>query len=301
MQTYLTLSAQRRLWPYLRERFPLHVHGPLIAMLVWALAACAGGAGFAQILPAVLVLTGFFFQVRVFDEHKDAAIDAAWRRELPVPRGLITLAELRRVAWFVLLVQGVLHAVWLREQAPWFVLLAGFLLVMGREFFLGDRLRANLLLYGATHMLLLPLVAFYAATLSGRPAGELFGRCWPALVAVYFAGFALEIGRKLRAPEGERPGVETYSAVYGPARATMLWLAAVVLGGWFALLALDRAGAPTSFFCLLLFAAFLVAFPALRFIEQPEATLAKRVEQAAGWWMLTQLALLGAAGWLTAP
>ena len=37
----------------------------------------------------------FFFLLRVLDEHKDQDVDRRWRPELPVPRGLVSLAELR--------------------------------------------------------------------------------------------------------------------------------------------------------------------------------------------------------------
>src|SRR5439155_297122 len=37
----------------------------------------------------------FFFLLRVLDEHKDEDVDRRFRPELPVPRGLVTLAELR--------------------------------------------------------------------------------------------------------------------------------------------------------------------------------------------------------------
>jgi 4-hydroxybenzoate polyprenyltransferase len=47
---------------------------------------------------AVLVLFGLFFQLRVADEHKDNEDDTKYRPERPVPRGLVTLGELRVVA-----------------------------------------------------------------------------------------------------------------------------------------------------------------------------------------------------------
>ena len=53
------------------------------------------------IVVAVLVLFGFFFQLRVADEHKDNEDDTKYRPERPVPRGLVTLKELRVVAFVV--------------------------------------------------------------------------------------------------------------------------------------------------------------------------------------------------------
>ena len=94
----------KRWWTYQNERFPLFAHGPLIA----AFSACA--VSFSSLLRGALVpgwqmfVTAFgvcllmFLQLRIADEFKDADEDARWRPYRPVPRGLVTLAELRVVA-----------------------------------------------------------------------------------------------------------------------------------------------------------------------------------------------------------
>src|SRR5262245_51703150 len=92
-----------RLWQYQEERFPLTRHGPLIAAFgasAVCLSALLRGAtpDLVAMLIAILVLFGFFFQLRVADEHKDNEEDTKYRPERPVPRGLVTLAELRGVA-----------------------------------------------------------------------------------------------------------------------------------------------------------------------------------------------------------
>ena len=66
-----------RLWVYQAERFPVFQHGALIAAFgssaVCLSALLRGGTpDIIAILVAVLVLFGFFFQLRVADEHKEA-------------------------------------------------------------------------------------------------------------------------------------------------------------------------------------------------------------------------------------
>ena len=92
-----------RLWEYQAERFPVFKHGALIAAFgasAVCLSALLRGAtpNLLAVAVAVLVLFGFFFQLRVADEHKDNEDDTKYRPERPVPRGLVTLKELRGVA-----------------------------------------------------------------------------------------------------------------------------------------------------------------------------------------------------------
>ena len=47
----------------------------------------------------------------------------------------------------------------------------------------------------------------------------------------------IEIGRKIRAPADEEVGVNTYSAIWGPRVASLVWLAAMLTTGICATLA----------------------------------------------------------------
>ena len=99
-----------RLWEYQGERFPIFKHGVLIAAF-GASAVCLSALlreavpDWRAIVVAVLVLFGLFFQLRVADEHKDNEEDTKFRPERPVPRGLVTLGELRVVAFVVAAIQ----------------------------------------------------------------------------------------------------------------------------------------------------------------------------------------------------
>src|SRR5690606_35635674 len=107
-------SLASRLWTYQAERFPVLKHGALIAafgasaVCVSALLRDVASVSPFAILVACIVLFGFFIQLRVADEHKDHVEDSKYRPERPVPRGLVTLGELRGVAFVAAAVQVVL-------------------------------------------------------------------------------------------------------------------------------------------------------------------------------------------------
>jgi len=187
----------------------------------------------------------FFFELRVADEFKDAEDDARWRPYRPVPRGLVTLGELRVAALAAVLVQLTL-ALWLEPRlllpllATW-----AYMGLMTREFWVREWLRAHPVTVLWSHMLVVPLIDLYATACdwipsgSGRAIGP--GLAW-FLVASFFNGMVVEIGRKIRAPADEETGVETYSALWGPLRATLAWLtlmACTLLAATFAARAVD--------------------------------------------------------------
>jgi 4-hydroxybenzoate polyprenyltransferase len=76
-------------------------------------------------------------------------------------------------------------------------------------------------------MLVMPLIAFYVSAFDWlcdcRPIPN--GLEWLLLLS-FACGLVLEIGRKIKAPNTERPGVDTYSAIWGIPRALAAWIAA---------------------------------------------------------------------------
>src|SRR3954452_8052377 len=97
-------------------------------------------------------------------------------------------------------------------------------------------------------MLIMPLIDLYAtacdwiAAGSGAPPG--LGLLW-FLLASFFNGMIVEIGRKIRSPSDEEKGVQTYSAIWGPRAAVLAWFFVMTLTTIFALLAAHAVGATT--------------------------------------------------------
>jgi 4-hydroxybenzoate polyprenyltransferase len=222
-----------RWWIYQKERFPLAAHAPLIA----AFSACAvsfssllRGAPvpkFSAYAVAFIVCLLMFLQLRIADEFKDAEDDAKWRPYRAVPRGLVKLSELRIVFVIAALIQLAL-ALWLDVRLVWVLGIAwSYLALMSVEFFARDWLKARPVIYLLTHMGIMPLVDFFATACDWIPAtGHApHGLGW-FLTASFCNGIVIEIGRKLRQPEDEEEGVETYSRLWGKRGGMIVWLIA---------------------------------------------------------------------------
>jgi len=282
-----------RWWIYQRERFPVFNHGALIAAFSLS-AVCyssllRGSARFPSLKTiAVAFLTSFLFflQLRLADEFKDAADDARYRPYRPVPRGLVTLHELGVAALIAGAVQLML-ALWL---APGLLLLLiltwGYLLVMTREFFVSTWLKRHAVHYLWSHMLILPLIDLYVSACDWFPAGGLpSGLAW-LLGLSFLNGVVVEVGRKLRVPEDEEFGVETYSSLWGGAGAIAVWLASMALAG----LVATMAGRRVEFAAVVVSIAALVfltsALCALRVLRHPKPGSGKIIEAMSGVWTI---------------
>lgn len=166
----------------------------------------------------------FFLQLRIADEFKDLEEDSRWRPYRPVPRGLVTLRELAMVFAAGTLAQLAL-ALWLE---PRLVLLLGitwiYLAAMSKEFFVRRWLQGKHLLYMGSHMAIMPLIDLYATSSDWMLAGDAPppGLFW-FLCASLCNGMVIEIGRKIRRPQDEEEGVNTYSHVWGRPRAVAAW------------------------------------------------------------------------------
>lgn len=224
-----------RWWIYQKERFPIFAHGPLVivfclsVMLFSALQqAPAEMPEFLKIAGAIISTLILFFQLRVADEHKDFEIDSRYRPHRAVPRGLVTLPELARLAYIGAGIQFVIAMRLDVGLVPFLVGIWLYLGLMTKEFFIPDWLRRHPVAYLLSHMLIMPLIAFYISAFDwlcecrDLPAG--LG--W-LLALSFFCGLVLEIGRKIKAPTKERTGVETYSGLWGLRFSAVVWVACI--------------------------------------------------------------------------
>lgn len=235
-------SRLQRIWIYQKERFPLVKHGLLI--LIFSGAAVGYGANLTDTLPmfssacvAFLSTFGFFWQMRVADEFKDLADDVQYRPYRPVPRGLVSLRELAILGLISAIIQASL-ALWLEPDLLGFLIcIWAYFGLMCKEFFVRDWLKAHPVAYVLSHMVIVPLIGGYAVAAQTIPNAETlnFSSLFPFLIACFCNGLVIELGRKIRLPAGEEPGVETYSALWGLSVAVRLWLGAVVLTAIFSL------------------------------------------------------------------
>lgn len=292
-----------RLWLYQAERFPVVKHGVLIAAF-GASAAClsallrGAAPGWLSIIVAVLVLFGLFFQLRVADEHKDNEDDTKYRPERPVPRGLVTLGELRGVAIGVGVAQVALTA-WLDWRLLGLLALVwAYMAVMTKEFFVPAWLKKRPVIYMVSHMAIMPLIDLYATACDWLPADvalhEGFGLTLGAfLLLSLINGSVIEIARKSWSPEMEREGVETYSKLWGAGRAGVVTMAIVLAGLGAAAFVNVRSGASVWFLVALMAATLYAAWTAIDYAGTPTAKTVKRLETGTAVFVLANYVLLG--------
>jgi len=291
-----------RWWIYQRERFPLLAHSPVI--LAFSLSAISFSAllrgasslpGLKPCLVAFITSLLTFLQLRIADEFKDFEEDSRFRPYRPVPRGLIHLRELGWLRAACMAIQMVL-ALWLAPQlalllcATWL-----YLGLMSKEFFVKRWLKARPILYMVSHMAIMPLVDLYATACDWAPragARPPRGLLWFLLVSL-FNGMVIEIGRKIRSPQDEENGVETYSFLWGRTRSVSVWLAIMMTTAALAVVAARQiafqAPAAIGLGALLVVASALGAI----FLKQQKTSGGKTIEVMSGLWSLGLYLSLG--------
>ncbi|PAW77855.1 MAG: hypothetical protein B9S32_09650 [Verrucomicrobia bacterium Tous-C9LFEB] len=288
-------------WIYQRERFPIFAHGPLI------LAFSSSAVCFSTLLQgqtslphltvfAVAFFSSFisFLHLRLADEFKDFEEDSRFRPYRPVPRGLITLRELA-VLWIITGALQLVMALWLNVHLVWPLLVTWiYLTLMSREFFVRDWLKAHPFTYMWTHMFIMPLIDFYATACDWLPKQNEppHGILWFVAVS-FFSGFIIEIGRKIRSPKDEEPGVPTYSALWGSATAVRGWWIVIVLTAINAICAANQIGFLIPMTMLVTVLACAAVVLGCAFLKNPTPGQGKRFELFSGIWTLALYLTLG--------
>ncbi|MCH2198588.1 MAG: UbiA family prenyltransferase [Flavobacteriales bacterium] len=290
-----------RFLTYQKERFPFLTHGILIGAFTFSAIAYARlSAGFDDFIEwkrfAVCLFNtiGIFFLLRVFDEHKDLEDDQRYRPDLPVSRGLISLPELRifGISFFVLMVAIDL---WLY---PKILLPLGLVMVwmvlMGKEFFVAEWLKARQFWYVVSHMLIIPFVDVFASSFDWY----IDGRQAPIGLAIFFAvsfmnGIVLEVGRKLRAPDEEREGVLTYSSMLGARKAIHLWIVCLFATATLAAFACIYGGFHPACLIVLTMNLLLCLVVGLRYRGNQSSKNAKTMEVISGIWSIMMYLTIG--------
>jgi len=233
-----------------------------------------------------------FLQLRIADEFKDAEEDAKWRPYRPVPRGLVSLKELRLVFILAAIIQTLLVLL----LDPRLMIVLGiawtYLALMSVEFFCRDWLKKRPVIYLLSHMGIMPLVDFFATACEWLPRGSAppTGLGW-FLAASFFNGIVIEIGRKLRQPADEEEGVETYSRLWGKSGGSTVWLLALAA----TLVCAVKAAAQIHFHTPVLIVLCLVFLSAIAEVFRYRSTPrpGKKIELVSALWTLTLYLMLG--------
>jgi hypothetical protein len=290
-----------RLYIYQKERFPILIHGLLVACFSFSAIAysriCRGAQGFVNwriFLTGVFITITLFFLVRIFDEFKDAEDDARYRSELPVPRGLVSLRELGIIGVAIAIAQITVILIFFPRMLTLYLLIIAYLSLMGKEFFVAAWLKKHQFWYVTSHMFIIPLVDMYASGLDWNlqgvhpPKGLLF-----FFAVSYMNGIVLEIGRKIRTPQNEAVGVLSYTKMLGSNNAVFLWLAVLCLTLTLSVAACLFAGYGLVAFSVLGLIFIACAIPALMFLKLKTQKLSKAIEYASAFWTMAMYLTMG--------
>ena len=301
-----TLSFGSRWRVYFRERFPLPLQAPVIAVFsssVFVFASAIRGQGgrpsssAAAVAFAVVLLV--FLQLRILDEFKDFEQDRRFRPYRPVPRGIVTLRELGGLGVAAALAQVAASALVGTRALVALAVVWAYAALMATEFFVPAWLKAHPVAYMASHMVVIPLIVAYVATCAGArtPAAPLM---WLAGMS-YLSFCVFEIGRKIRSPADEQEGVETYSASWGRRRAVVAWLVAMAGAGAFAALAARHVGAGPAAAGLAAALIVIAAAVASRFLADPRPERGRWFFAMSGVWLVLMYLALGVGAWTRLP
>lgn len=269
-------SFRARWWTYFRERFPLAQHGVVVAVFAVSTLCHStllrGDLRVPGIWPGVVAfLTAllFYLQLRVLDEFKDLEDDRRWRPYRAVPRGLVTLRALANLGILTALLQLLLAL----SLTPALVLVLvgvwAYSGLMGVEFFARAWLRARPSIYLISHAIITPLIALYVSAIDWLPGREVPRGLGFLLVMSYAGSAVVEIGRKIRAPADEEPGVQTYTALWGRGGAVGVWLALLMTMALLAVGAASRVNAVVYVVAVALPLLVATAVSARRFLARP--------------------------------
>ncbi|AIG26712.1 MULTISPECIES: UbiA family prenyltransferase [Brevibacillus] len=287
--SYQQLSWSRRWWIYQRERFPVVQNGIVVAvfsistMLYSSILRNGSSPSFQSLVIGFLSTFLFFLLLRIADEFKDFEEDSRFRSYRAVPRGVVTLKHLGVLGVFIGLLQLGM-AYWLSPKLIfWLVLAWGYLALMSKEFFVKEWLKAHPIIYLLSHMVMMPMIVMYIVACDWVTASDTIpsGLPW-LLLASYGNGIILEIGRKIRIPEDEEYGVETYSFLWGYKRATWIWVAVVFLTSFVVWMASVQVGAGQIVMWCAGLNVLIAVWMAVTFLKSMTTKVAQAIEKVSG-------------------
>jgi hypothetical protein len=294
-------SLFRRFLTYQKERFPLVAYFFLIGSFSFSAVAysrlCRGLSDFIEPKAFAICLLNtlsMFFLLRITDEFKDREDDARYRSYLPVPRGLITLGELRIIGMFTLVFQTIITLVFYPSMWVLLLVVYGYMALMTREFFVKHWIKKRPFWYVVSHMMIIPLVDVYASGydwfLHGvqAPMGLIF-----FFLVSFMNGIVLEIGRKIRAPRQEEEGVLSYTYQMGTVKAALFWILILTITLGLAMTAsvVAKHGSYTYYSLSAMYIICLI--PAVVFLQKKDERSAKWMEYSSIIWTFSMYLILG--------
>ncbi len=286
---------ENRWWIYQKERFPIFKYGFLIAIFSGSAVGYASLTNSTQLNfwsawgVAFLVAFGCFAQMRIADEFKDYKDDCRYRPHRAVPRGLVSRSELGWLGVCIGLVQLIAVCFFKLNILGYLLLIWIYFDLMCIEFGVKKWLKKHLGAYMLSHMVILPLIALFCLACIGSPQIEYLPFC----LTCFLNGMVIEIGRKIRAPQDEKIGVETYSSTWQPKRSAIIWLGAIFLTVIAAVITAVNIDFWQETLVVLAPFTLIATLISLRFINRLNSVSAKWIDHMSGIWTIMLYFSLG--------
>ncbi len=289
---------------YQKERFPLMQYIPMMAMFGFCAVSYSmhlnnphakiSDASVLQYIAAIVTTLFWFMLLRIADEHKDFEEDRQYRPYLPVPRGLVTLGSLRVIGFILIAVQIVFSICVDWRLLGMLALVYCWLALMTLEFGVSKWLKKHPTWYLASHMVIMPFIDLYATSVEWIPRGGTFSfGILVYMISSFCDGTVVEVGRKLRAKENEEYGVDTYTHIWGPKSAMIVWMICMTISLVTTVLAGFQVRVGMEIIAILSPLYVYAAFIAYRFARKPTPQNSKIFTTFPGIWMFLMYLLLG--------
>lgn len=279
---------------YQKERFPIIVYGLYIFCIVFAvfcyssyIEAIHTNAGtcfliegcepykiqWYKLIPMFIFAFLQYLMVRIVDEFKDYEEDLKYRPYRPVPRGLVSLKELKILFILCVIIQLIIAFAFNKNNILILIGLWGFFAVFCKDFFIKKFLDKHILLTVFIDEFLIAMLAWY---LSSFVYSINFSEIWIMLLMTYIVSWIVEVARKVRAKEDEEEGVKTYTAVLGIGKSVYILFILETLLMYLQLLTLGKTHIPW------IIAVFIIVqIINMLFIEKKNKKFARLTEFAA--------------------
>lgn len=280
---------------YSKERFPipgvLIYAGTLfyVSYHFVSLFSQAHPVDWAGSIGGFIVFFLIILHLRIFDEHKDYYSDIIAHPERMLSRGVITLAELRKLLAFVIVIELAISVYSGTQQFVLWTVILIWSVLMFYEFFAPEFLKKHTGVYLISHQLLVPVMVFYAVSFRlDITALQVYDIKYILLfaAAVMCATITYEISRKTWSEDLEHELADSYTKTWGIKPAVFINQAVALCGGLIMIYLYSIFGAGIAYSAVLTLLFLILFSTGMLFIKKPSARNSKLVEAGGMVYML---------------
>jgi 4-hydroxybenzoate polyprenyltransferase len=209
---------------YQKERFPFVVLlSTTIAVALSSSTVTGENTDWEKIIAASIIGLAYLFHIRVIDEIRDRDHDIIYYPNRPIPRGIISLSELKLMDWCAM---GIIIFIAIESNAL-AASLASLCLIYSffasKEFFLEAKIKSKFFFYNAINLLQMIFLQFLVYSLF-FPEWYEITIVWIHWLFIVANIILLEVLRKIKIAKEESLGKDTYSWHLGFKRSLFFFL-----------------------------------------------------------------------------